>query len=71
MATDELPDEATMLEMVNVDIFPFYDDYNPETYRFDSSYQAEQVISVTRTDVTFLLNTQEQVSIPVEYLKQY
>lgn len=67
MTAQELPDEETMLEMVNVDIFPFFDDYNSETYEFSQKHQAVQVVTTSLTDVTVLLDNGETVDIPVEY----
>lgn len=67
MTAQELPDEETMLEMVNVDIFPFFDDYNPETYEFSQKHQAVQVVTISLADVTVLLDNGETVDIPAEY----
>lgn len=66
-ATVELPSDEILIEMVNVDILPFFDDYDSEQYVFEAKLRAVEVSDRDVANVFFSLNNGEILPIPAEY----
>lgn len=63
----ELPSKDILIEMVNVDILPFFDDYDTEQYTFEAKLRAVDVVDQDVANVFLSLNNGEILPIPVEY----
>ena len=63
------PPTSVMLEMLNVDIFPYFDDYDAATLTFTEKYRAVAVVSQTSRDLTVELNDGQKVDISKIYFE--
>lgn len=64
-----LPTTAEMLEMLNVDIMPYFDGYDTATLTFTEKYRAVAVASETTRDITVELNDGQKVDISKIYFE--
>lgn len=60
--------ESCILDTLNTDLFPCFDDYNPETYEFTAVYRATGVLRIHGDTFTVTLNTGHSIRLPLAYL---
>lgn len=64
-----LPTNDEMLEMLNVDVLPFYDDYEAESFSFTEKYRAIAIVSESESNIVFALNNGAEVEIAKSYFR--
>lgn len=64
-----LPSQEEMLEMVNVDILPFFDHYNEEDFSFAAKYRAVEVAGEVGACFTLLLDDESTIEVPTSYFQ--
>jgi hypothetical protein len=64
-----LPAPAEMLEMLNVDILPFFDTYETTTFAFVEKYRAVAITSETPRTITVALNNAIEIEISTIYFQ--
>lgn len=63
------PPASEMLELLNVDIMPYFDEYDAATFTFTEKYRAVAVVSQTSRDLTVELNDGQKVQISNIYFE--
>lgn len=63
------PTPEEMLEMLNVDILPFFDAYDENTFTFAEKYRATSIIIATETSFIVSLNTGKDVEVSKDYFQ--
>jgi hypothetical protein len=69
MGSDYLPTAAEMLEMLNVDILPFFDNYEPKSFVFKGKYRAETITTETSGFIIVALNNGMEIKISKLYFR--
>lgn len=64
-----LPTKDEMLEMLNVDVLPFFDDYEAESLSFTEKYRAVAIVAEAENDVAAALNNGTEVAIAKSYFQ--
>lgn len=64
-----IPSIEEMLEMLNVDILPFFDGYDEATFSFSEMYRATALASENGDKFNFTLNTGTEISISKSYFR--
>lgn len=64
-----LPTNDEMLEMLNVDVLPFFDDYEAESLSFTEKYRAIAIVSESESNIAFALNNGAEVEIEKSYFR--
>lgn len=64
-----VPTKEEMLEMLNVDVLPYFDSYDMDTFSFGEKYRAIEVLRVNDESFSFTLNTGAEIEVSKEYFK--
>lgn len=63
------PTTTEMLEMLNVDVLPFFDGYDEETFSFAENHRAVAVVSETENGFVISLNAGQEIEVSKAYFK--
>jgi hypothetical protein len=63
------PTTAEMLEMLNVDVLPFFDGYDESTFSFSEKYRAVSVIAETENGFVVSLNDGKEIEVSKAYFQ--
>lgn len=63
------PTTDEMLEMLNVDVFPFFDGYDEEAFTFAEKYRAVSVVAETEHGFVIALNDGQELEISKSYFR--
>jgi hypothetical protein len=63
------PTTAEMLEMLNVDVLPFFDGYDESTFSFSEKYRAESVVAETENGFVISLNDGKEIEVAKAYFQ--
>lgn len=66
-SADMVPTAEEMLEMLNVDVLPYFDDYDAESFSFSAKYRAVAVLSDNAGIVTVSLDNGSKIEVSKEY----
>lgn len=68
-AANMVPTENEMLEMLNVDVLPYFDGYDEDSFSFSEKYRAVNVVKVNQKSCSFSLNTGIEIEVSKDYFK--
>lgn len=63
------PTTDEMLEMLNVDVLPFFDGYDADTFSFTEKHRAASVVAETETGFVVALNDGKEVEVSKAYFQ--
>ena len=63
------PTTDEMLEMLNVDVLPFFDGYDEDTFSFTEKYRAVSVVAETENGFVVSLEDGKELEISKSYFK--
>ena len=63
------PTVAEMLEMLNVDVLPYFDYYNEEDFSFSEKYRAVAVVAETENGFAISLNDGSEIEVSKNYFQ--
>jgi hypothetical protein len=64
-----LPTSEEMVEMLNVDVLPFFDGYDEATFSFSEKYRALGVVTETENGFVIALDNNTEVEISKAYFQ--
>lgn len=68
-ADNTVPTEVEMLEMLNVDVLPYFDGYDEDSFSFNEKYRAVNVVRVNQKSCSFSLNTGVEIEVAKDYFE--
>lgn len=63
------PTTDEMVEMLNVDVLPFFDGYDADNFSFTEKYRAVAVVAETETGFVVSLNTGNEIEVAYSYFQ--
>lgn len=63
------PTADEMLEMLNVDVFPFFDSYDEDSFTFAEKFRAVKVVAEKEEGFVISLNNGQEIEISKNYFQ--
>ena len=67
--TNMAPTTDEMLEMLNVDVLPYFDHYDADNFSFSEKYRAVAVVAETSTGFAIALNDGTEIEVSKNYFQ--